>query len=85
MRADLEKYLWKRIRVLGAVSYSDDELPRTIIADMKQQGLIQSEKQAWRTLEKWTRRGAYNYGVTLDLGWREREEVEVCLAVMIVS
>jgi hypothetical protein len=44
---------------------------REVIAGMKSSGLIASEKQAWRTLEKWARRREYSYGVTLDLGWLE--------------
>lgn len=42
---------------------------RDVIGEFKAQGVIQSEKQAWRTLEKWSRRNQYEYGVTLDLGW----------------
>lgn len=26
-------------------------------------------KAAWRTLEKWARKGWYEWGVVLDLGW----------------
>ena len=35
---------------------------------MKAEGKIASEKQAWRTLEKWPG-SAYDYGVNLELGW----------------
>jgi len=30
-------------------------------------------KRAWYLLEKWTCRGWYEYGVTLDLGWMTPE------------
>lgn len=26
-------------------------------------------KRAWYWLEKWSRKGIYDYGVTVDLGW----------------
>jgi hypothetical protein len=32
-------------------------------------GRIQSVKQMWATLEKWTAKGWYEYGVSLDCGW----------------
>lgn len=70
MNADLEQYLWERIRRLDKPG---GHLPRTVIAEMVREKRIQSPKQAWRTLEKWSDRGWYDYGVTLDLGWRERE------------
>lgn len=28
-------------------------------------------KRCWYYLEKWTRKGWYNYGVSLDMGWLE--------------
>lgn len=31
--------------------------------------VIASRKQAWRTLEKWTNKGLYHYGVSLEMGW----------------
>ena len=45
--------------------------PREVIDAMLDEGMIESPKQAWRTLEKWLRKGIYNYGVSLDLGWLE--------------
>lgn len=45
--------------------------PRDVIAKMVEDGDIASPKQAWATLEKWSRRGEYDYGVSLDLGWLE--------------
>lgn len=67
MTPDLETYLWERIQVL----WQDGRpTPRTIINEMVHRGMIKSPKQAWRTLEKWSDRGWYEYGVSLDLGWR---------------
>jgi hypothetical protein len=43
--------------------------PRDLIAKMVADGLIASEKQAHATLEKWARKGWYEYGTSLDLGW----------------
>jgi hypothetical protein len=43
------------------------EKARDIIQHMVSTGIIASPKQAWRTLEKWS--DAYDYGVSLDLGW----------------
>lgn len=34
-------------------------------------------KRAWYILDKWTGKGYYNYGVTLDLGWLEIDEYPV--------
>lgn len=42
---------------------------RGVIARMVDRGMIASPKQAHATLEKWARRGLYDYGVSLDLGW----------------
>jgi hypothetical protein len=36
---------------------------------MLDRGVIASEKQAHRTLEKWCHKGWYDYGVAIDLGW----------------
>ena len=63
MRRELERYLWDRIT--GDVSVN----PRAVIREMWLSGMIESPKQAWRTLEKWCDRGYYDFGVCLDLGW----------------
>lgn len=65
MTKDLEVKFREAIRQARLIGQS----PRDVIAYMKSSGLIQSEKQAWRTLEKWCRKNTYEYGVTLDLGW----------------
>lgn len=68
MKPEAEKYLWDRIRMAGDIN---GKMPREIIGEMVDSRIIQSPKQAWRTLEKWLAKGKYNYGVCLDLGWRE--------------
>lgn len=65
MKPRLEQYLWDRIGLAG-----EGIFPRDIIGEMLGKGMIESPKQAWRTLEKWSRKGFYEYGVSLDLGWR---------------
>lgn len=65
MKSHLEHLLRARIRAAKA----RDESVRSVIAGMLSEGLIQNEKQAHATLQKWSRRGEYEYGVTLDLGW----------------
>lgn len=65
MRRDIEDGFRKAIVMGRAQGFS----VRDVIGEMKRQGHIQSEKQAWRTLEKWIRRNEYEYGVNLELGW----------------
>lgn len=36
-------------------------------------GMINSPKQAWATLKKWSKKGLYDYGVSLDLGWKRKD------------
>lgn len=62
-----EAYLWVRIPLAGRY---DHDRPRHVIEEMLRLGLINHWKQAHRTLEKWANRGVYEYGVSLDLGWR---------------
>ena len=61
MNKENEQYLWD----------GRGEFPRTVISEMLDKGMIESVKQAWRTLEKWAEKGIYTYGVTLDLGWKQ--------------
>lgn len=42
---------------------------RDAIAGLVARGAIGSPKQGLRTLEKWERRGEWECGVALDLGW----------------
>lgn len=68
VKRELEDYLWERIPDMGDVS--TNKSPRKIIQEMFESGVIQNHKQAWRTLDKWERQRIYEYGVTLDLGWK---------------
>ncbi len=43
--------------------------PRDTIAKMVDLRMIVSEKEAHATLVKWSERGLYDYGVSVDLGW----------------
>ncbi len=61
MKAELETELMQRIR--------GGEFARVAIRDMCSRGDIAAPKQAARTLEKWCRKGWYDYGVALDMGW----------------
>jgi hypothetical protein len=65
----LENYLWERIKDARS---GTGRIPRDIIREMVEDGLIESTKQAHRTLEKWCCKNPpwYEYGVTLDLGWK---------------
>ena len=69
MIAAREAHLWQRIPLAGEPGRGAPST-REVIAEMVSKGLISSPKQAWRTLEKWARNGWYDYGVTLDLGWK---------------
>lgn len=40
--------------------------PRDLI---NTEGFPLNHKRAWFLLEKWSNRGLYDYGTTLDLGW----------------
>jgi hypothetical protein len=67
MRPDLELRLWNAIHVLGEPR---ERTARAEIQAMLADGSITNPKQAWRTLQKWTYAGLYDYGVAIDLGWR---------------
>ena len=71
MAPDLEKYLWDHIPTNAEAGHG--RWPRNVIKDMLDKGMIDSAKQAWRTLEKWCNKRKYDYGVTLDLGWKVDE------------
>jgi hypothetical protein len=65
---DLEQHLWARLQHEPG---EEGPFPRDVISKMIVDGKISSAKPAWRTLEKWAAEGVYNYGVSLDLGWKE--------------
>lgn len=77
MHKELEDYLWKYIPTLEQSNnawLNNTPYVRDIIDKMKQSGMINNEKQAWRTLEKWSDLGKYEYGTILDLGWKVEEK-----------
>lgn len=43
-----------------------EKIPRELI---NEPGFPMSYKRAWYLLEKWSGKGLYDYGVTVDLGW----------------
>ncbi len=65
MSPELEEHLWERLR--------EGKKPREVIDSMLDVGSLQSPKQAWATLSKWGRQGLYDWGVTIDLGWLNRD------------
>ncbi len=75
MKKILEDYLWSEI------SYVNDEKwdsqfhrsPRDVIQEMLYRNWIESPKQAYATLNKWIKKGIYEYGCCLDLGWKRKK------------
>lgn len=67
MKPELESYLWERIGFAGDRS---GRFPRDVIEEMIKLKMIESPKQAWATLDKWIKKGKYDYGCKLDLGWK---------------
>ena len=62
--------------LIAVYSKSKDETVRDLI----KRGSLPA-KRCWYLLEKWSNKGWYNYGVTVDLGWLEDEgkEIAKCL------
>ncbi len=71
MKKELEDYLWERVAPVGHLT--GHMRVRDTIDSMVDSKMISSPKQAWATLEKWVEKGWYDYGVTLDLGWKYPE------------
>ncbi len=67
MKPELESYLWDETQKNGL----GNPFPREVIEKMVKGQMIESPKQAWRTLEKWSSNGKYSYGICLDLGWKK--------------
>jgi hypothetical protein len=74
MKKYLEDYLWNEISYINDEKWNSQyhHFAYDVINEMIAKGWINSPKQAWRTLEKWTSKGIYNYGCRLDLGWKEK-------------
>lgn len=61
----------KFISIQGVPKHEHREVtPRTIIQIISE---FMNYKRCWYLLEKWSDKGFYNYGVTVDLGWFEAE------------
>jgi len=66
MNGALEYHLWNEMEKNG----HGQPFPRDVIDQMVKDGLINNSKQAWRTLEKWCDKGWYEWGCSMDLGWK---------------
>lgn len=73
MKKELENYLWNEIPTFENDEVRNSQFARStrdVILEMIGRGWIKSEKQALRTLEKWTDKRKYEYGSRIDLGWK---------------
>lgn len=72
MKKILEDYLWNEISYVNDEKWKSiyNRSPRDIIKEMLTKGWINSPKQAYATLDKWIKNGKYEYGCSLDLGWK---------------
>lgn len=68
MKPELEKYLWENMEIDG----HGHPFPRDVINQMIENKMISSPKQAWRTLEKWSNKGWFAWGCSMDLGWKTK-------------
>jgi histidine ammonia-lyase len=75
MTYEQEKYLFDKIKNRNKNGY-DATTVRDIIDEMVQEKIIDRHKQAWATLNKWSDKGIYDYGVTLDLGWLVNNKID---------
>ncbi len=76
----LEYYLWNEICSPSDPIWHSEyhRFPRDVINEMLKNGWIKSPKQAYATLDKWIRKGIYEYGCCLDLGWKcERKNRQI--------
>lgn len=70
MTPENERYLWDRLSTANVEGRTSGWTPREVISEMVDLEMIHSAKEAWRTLEKWTDKRFYEFGVCLDLGWK---------------
>lgn len=75
MKRECEQVLAKEMLKKGAYNKNGHKpTMRDLIAKCgPEHGFV--EKQALATLEKWTNRGWYDYGTTIDLGWLTPEGI----------
>ena len=69
---DDEKKFFKMIYKYCSYPEANYALPRDIINIIEP---WMHHKRCWYLLKKWDGIGFYNYGVTLDLGWIERNNL----------
>lgn len=67
MNKDIEIYLYNKLRNREELEPSAYE----IACEMEENGLIGNIKQVGATLEKWNRKGYWNYGINIYFGWIE--------------
>ena len=67
-RAVAQQALWDRLPCAEDVSCGG-RTTRDVVAALIRDGTL-TRKQAWRMLDRWTDEGRYEYGVSLDLGWK---------------
>ena len=72
MKKHLEDYLWNEISYVNDEKWNSQfhRSPRDVIQEMIDNKWIESPKQAYSTLDKWIKKGVYEYGSRLDLGWK---------------
>lgn len=82
MTRDLELDLWRSIRTWRPGDHAPT--PREWGNQALEDGRINNYRQMVRALEKWSRKGLYDYGVSLDLGWKtsDADTPEEALAAM---
>lgn len=74
MRDDEKKFIVEILdRCYSAILKQEGCWPRDII---NQENFYMHYKRAWYLLEKWSRKGWYEWGVTMDLGWITPEGIE---------
>ncbi len=74
MNKDAEDFLFERIPLIDEMRNNHAVFTRDVIQEMVDKKMISSPKQAWRTLEKWSDKGVYQWGSFFDLGWKVRKE-----------
>jgi hypothetical protein len=77
MKKILEDYLWNEISYVNGSELNSQfhRSPRNVIEEMMKNGWINNPKQAYATLDKWIKKGLYNYGCCKDLGCKEKKEL----------
>ena len=66
MEKFLEDYLWNEVGFVGENKPS----ARYVIDHMVSEGWIKNRKQAVCTLDKWMKKGKWNYGCNIEVGWK---------------